>query len=160
MKIIDLKSSAGVIAYINTLQGIINRLANNSTQCKTWCITLTAGLWALNSKEICVPKYVLLIIVSMFFLLDSFYLGQEREIRKIMNSFVQKLNEGIEDEISKMIFDIKTLHNRPSRQNLCPIEVWGNHFCSQFKSTLWGLFSFSTLPFYVILMSLVYFFIS
>ena len=32
--------SPAVTAHINLLQGIINRLANNSASCKTWCLPL------------------------------------------------------------------------------------------------------------------------
>jgi hypothetical protein len=39
--------SPAVTAHINLLQGIINRLANNSASCKTWCITLVGALVSL-----------------------------------------------------------------------------------------------------------------
>jgi hypothetical protein len=39
--------SPAVMAHINLLQGIINRLANNSACCKTWCLALVGALLSL-----------------------------------------------------------------------------------------------------------------
>jgi hypothetical protein len=32
------------IAHVNLIQGIINRLANNSASCKTWCLVIVSAL--------------------------------------------------------------------------------------------------------------------
>src|ERR1700730_5201974 len=36
-----------VTTHISMLQGIINRLANNSGSCKTWCLTVVSALLSL-----------------------------------------------------------------------------------------------------------------
>src|SRR5262249_4064377 len=69
--------------HINLLQGIINRLANNSSSCKTWCLTLTGALLSLAGATK-VPALVVFVILPILILryLDSRYLAQERAYRR------------------------------------------------------------------------------
>lgn len=39
--------SSAVQAHVSMLQGIINRMANNSANCKTWTITIVAAMLVL-----------------------------------------------------------------------------------------------------------------
>ena len=39
--------SPAVTAHLNMLQTVITRLAGNSAQCKTWCVTLVSALFGL-----------------------------------------------------------------------------------------------------------------
>src|SRR5436305_10978591 len=34
-------------AYLTLLQGVITRMAGNSTSCKTWCVTIVSAIFAL-----------------------------------------------------------------------------------------------------------------
>jgi hypothetical protein len=83
------------IAHVNLLQGIINRLANNSASCKTWCITLTAAFLSL-SGALHQPRIVTfaLIPVVIFAFLDAMYLAQERAYRKLYNAIADKIRNG------------------------------------------------------------------
>lgn len=36
--------STAVQSYLNILQTIINRMATNSANCKTWCVTLVSAI--------------------------------------------------------------------------------------------------------------------
>ncbi|WP_414544018.1 hypothetical protein [Nostoc sp. CCY0012] len=36
--------SNSVQSYLNILQGVIARMANNSASCKTWCISLVSAI--------------------------------------------------------------------------------------------------------------------
>lgn len=145
MTMIELKSKLGVTTYINTLQGIINRLANNSAQCKTWCITIIAALLALKGKKEEFGVGVFYAVIGLFFFLDCFYLGQERRMRKIMRDFVEKLNGLKTEEVAKSIYNIK-YENVSSEDCKSPEAL--KHFWQQTKSTLYAVVSFSTLPFY------------
>lgn len=64
-------------------QAVISRLANNSVQVKTWCVTALAALVALatNNRE---PELVLVgvMLLAAFFVLDSYYLVLERHFRR------------------------------------------------------------------------------
>jgi len=123
--------------HINTLQGIINRHANYSLNCKTWCITIIAAMSVLLYEErqninIIIPIFPIII----FYLLDCFYLGLERLFKDIYNEFIQNLQT--DSKISKDI-----IINTNGR---CKI----NYF---FK----GFISFSTTPIYLIISIYIYF---
>ncbi len=70
------------IKHLEFIQGIINRLANNSFLIKGWCITIVAALAALSSNG-ANQKFILIAYfpIFVFWLLDSYYLWQERLYR-------------------------------------------------------------------------------
>ena len=81
-----------VTAHINLLQGIINRLANNSASCKTWCLTLVSALVSLAGAT-GVPGIVTfaLVPVVIFGFLDAMYLAQERAYRDLYSRIVSTI---------------------------------------------------------------------
>jgi hypothetical protein len=81
--------------HIDVLQGIINRLANNSASCKTWCLTLTGALLSLAGATK-VPELVFLAIAPLvvFRYLDSRYLAQERAYRGKYNAIIKLIQDG------------------------------------------------------------------
>ena len=64
-----LKNSA-VQAHISMLQGIINRMAGNSANCKNWTVTLVAAMLVLLvDKDMQIPNaWICLIPVALFYL--------------------------------------------------------------------------------------------
>jgi uncharacterized membrane protein len=86
--------NAAVIAHINLLQGIINRLAGNSASCKTWCITLVAALLSLAGATH-LPSIVTfaLVPIIVFGFMDTMYLAQERAYRVLFNRVVGKVRQ-------------------------------------------------------------------
>ncbi len=80
-----------VQAYISYLQDIINRMAANSSNCKNWLITIIAALLAIGAcKEDILKNFWLCYIpIVLFMLLDSYYLGLERQFRNIQKNFVE-----------------------------------------------------------------------
>ena len=84
-----------VTAHITLLQGIINRLANNSASCKTWCLTLVAALLSLAgaARAPAIVTFVLVPIV-VFGYLDSMYLAQERAYRLLYARIVDAIRSG------------------------------------------------------------------
>ncbi len=84
-----------VTAHISLLQGIINRLANNSASCKTWCLTLVGALLSLAGATH-VPGIVTfaLVAVAIFGLMDTMYLAEEMAYRDLYNSTVQAIRDG------------------------------------------------------------------
>jgi hypothetical protein len=86
--------NAAVTAHINLLQGIINRLANNSASCKTWCLTLVGALVSLAGATH-VPGIVTfaLVAVVIFGFMDAMYLGQERAYRDLYGSTVRAIRD-------------------------------------------------------------------
>lgn len=126
--------SDAVQSYLNILQGVIARMASNSANCKTWCISLVSAILVVIADKN-KPNYawIALIPIILFFLLDSYYLGQERSFRQIYNDFVKELHSSGEVTIDKL-FALKP----PKGINVVNLL---------FASSL----SFSIYPFYIIL---------
>lgn len=87
--------SSAVQAHITTMLAVIQRMAENSRSCKTWCITIVSAVLILVVR-IEKPNYVLLALIpaAMFLLLDTYYLALERNFRKSYEAFVERLHEG------------------------------------------------------------------
>lgn len=85
--------SPSVQSYLNILQSIINRMAANSSSCKTWCITLVSAIILIIADK-GKPAYLIISIVPiiLFLFLDSYYLGLERLFRNLYNEFIKKLH--------------------------------------------------------------------
>lgn len=141
-----MKEKSCIQAHISMMQGIINRMASNSANCKLWCITIMAAILALYfDGEDSHIEYGYF-IVGLFWFLDCFYLGLERQFVKAQNDFVGKLNDGtMEKDIMKQVFIPFQLQNT---ENECWIRGKMHHFGKQLLNTIMAFFSFSTTPFY------------
>ena len=105
--IIDMKNNDCIIAHVEMMQGIINRLADNSAKCKEWCFTLIGVLIVFvfsNDNKVGINYQILYYIVGLFCLLDAYYLGLERNLKSHLKSFVEKLNNNNDTDIPKDIF--------------------------------------------------------
>ncbi|MFA4995714.1 MAG: hypothetical protein WC536_01070 [Patescibacteria group bacterium] len=86
------------IKHLEFIQGVINRLANNSFLIKGWLITITlAGLsfYLTQKKTTILP--ILLATAILFWFLDSYYLRQERLFRRLYADVVKGKIEPIFD---------------------------------------------------------------
>jgi hypothetical protein len=72
------------IAHLGFLQGVISRMGANSFLLKGWSVTLVAAIFALSAKD-ADHRFVLLSYfpVIVFWILDSYFLHQERLFRKL-----------------------------------------------------------------------------
>jgi len=139
MDIKQLKDNTGVQTHINILQGIISRMATNSSNCKTWAITIIAAIIVLLiDKSKTNIFYIAYVPLAMFFLLDCFYLGLERHFRNRYNNFINTLEKDNFNYID--IFKIQG----------------PNKILSKISLTLKASISFSILPFYGIIAILIY----
>ena len=84
-----------VQAHLEMLQGVIQRLAENSRSCKLWSITALSAV-ILFAARTGVPWYTLITLVplSLFFLLDVYYLSLERRFRSSYERILKKLRNG------------------------------------------------------------------
>lgn len=132
MNNINFESSA-VQSYLSNIQAVINRLAANCASSKTWCITLVSAIIVFATDKAKPDSiWMALIPISLFFLLDAFYLGLERRYRALYSGFVLKLHSG-----TVVLEDIFVL--MPSAKE--------KEFISLAKATL----SISVWPFYVLI---------
>lgn len=85
------------IRYLEMIQSVINRMASNSFALKGWAVTLIAGIFVLASKDADRTYFLVAYIpILVFWLLDSYYLFQERLYRSLYEK-VRQLNEDIVD---------------------------------------------------------------
>ena len=85
--------SSAVQKHLEIMQGVINRMAENSRSCKVWCVTLVAATLVLVART-GEPQHALLALVPtlLFLFLDSYYLALERAFIGSQNAFVRKLH--------------------------------------------------------------------
>lgn len=76
--------SENKIRHLEMIQGVINRMASNSFMLKGWGVTLVAGIFALAAKDTDKLYFLVAYIpVIIFWILDSYYLLQERLYREL-----------------------------------------------------------------------------
>lgn len=83
--------------HLEFLQGAINRMASNLFLLKGWTITLIAGLFALSAKD-SNDAYVLIAYFPtlVFWILDGYFLAQERRFRALYDHVRQLPDEAID----------------------------------------------------------------
>lgn len=91
--------------HLEFAQGIINRMSQNSFLIKGWTITLVAALIALAGPNMKQSFIVLAYFPTfMFWVLDSYYLYQERLFRDVYNH-VRTLTPPTDFSLSTANFD-------------------------------------------------------
>ena len=83
--------------HLELIQGVINRMAHCSFLLKGWSVILVSGLFALAAKD-ANPLFVYLayLPVIAFWVLDGYYLYQERLYRKLYGEVRKKKAEDID----------------------------------------------------------------
>ena len=87
--------SSTVHKHLEIMQGVINRMAENSRSCKVWCVTLVSAILVLVART-GQPEHALIALAPtlLFYFLDAYYLSLERAFRRSYGSFVRKVQEG------------------------------------------------------------------
>ncbi|ANH43154.1 hypothetical protein AA971_07120 [Helicobacter pylori] len=69
---------------LKILQGVINRMVQNSLECKKWTLALAVGVLSLKIETIShfYGLCVLGVLLICFYLLDAYYLTQEKLFRE------------------------------------------------------------------------------
>ncbi|HOW15416.1 hypothetical protein [Methanosarcina sp.] len=85
-----------IVKHLEFIQNIITRMANNSFLLKGWTVTLVVALFALAAQN-SNSKFVILAFfpVLTFWILDAFYLWQERLFRALYNDIRNKTKDSI-----------------------------------------------------------------
>ena len=80
--------------HLTLIQGVITRMNTNSFQIKSWTVTIVSALLALYANSFNVVYiFIATIPVLLFWLLDAYYLQQERKFRGIYNDVAELGNE-------------------------------------------------------------------
>ncbi len=85
------------LKHLEFVQAVINRMAGNSFLLKGWSVTLAAALFALSAKD-ANPKLVAIAYypVLAFWLLDGYFLSQERLFRALYDKVRKTLDSEID----------------------------------------------------------------
>ena len=89
------------IKYLEMIQAVVNRMAQNSFALKGWAVTLVTGLSAFSAVD--KNKWLILVAlipIILFWFLDSYYLQQERKYRALYN-------KAVADKSEKDLFNLK-----------------------------------------------------
>ncbi len=87
-----------LIEELKILQGVINRMAQNSLECKKWTLALAVGVLSLKIEAISHLYGVLGVLLACFYLLDAYYLTLERLFREQYEWLIKnrlKTDEGL-----------------------------------------------------------------
>lgn len=78
-----------MIAHLPLVQGVVNRMGNNSFLIKGWTVTLVAAIFALAAAESNQRFIFVALFPSLvFWYLDAYYLKQEKLYRELYNAIV------------------------------------------------------------------------
>lgn len=96
------------IRHLELIQAAIIRMAGNSFLIKGWCITLVSALLGLAAKDND-KKFIIVVLfpVLMFWLLDAYFLRQERLFRQKYKEITKST-----DEFTDFSMDISTMERQ------------------------------------------------
>ncbi len=120
------EDSPSVQSHLQILQGVIQRMATNSTSCKAWCITIVSAILVLiadkNKPEL---AWLALLPSFLFFALDAYYLAMEKAFRASYNAFISRLHNN--QLFSEDLYAITPSGNMSRHQfeSLKSVSVWG-----------------------------------
>ncbi|HFI0402120.1 TPA: hypothetical protein ACGOWV_000319 [Streptococcus suis] len=96
----DIKSK-----HIDLVQSIVTRMAQNSFFIKGWMISIVVGLFIfLQENNLKNNYFIYLAPIIGLWLLDSYYLWQERLYRKLYSQLICDLNESSDLKLSVEAF--------------------------------------------------------
>lgn len=133
-KKLEVLEISAVRTHISMLQGIINRMAANSANCKNWTVTLVAAMLVLLvDKNMQIPNaWICLVPIALFYLLDCYYLGLERLCIASQNKFLKRIYN--DEDYIESLYKVEGLKDK----------------CKQFCNTIKAMNSVSTTLFYLI----------
>ena len=85
--------SPAIHTHLTIVQGVIQRMADNSRSCKLWCVTLVSAVLFFTVRTE-LPEHALVALVPLFALmfLDTYYLTLERRFLDAYGAFVNKVH--------------------------------------------------------------------
>lgn len=90
------ETSPSIQTHLGIIQGVIQRMAGNSSSCKAWCITIVSAILVIVAGK-GNPNFAWIAILPtvLFAALDVYYLALEKGFRNSYNSFIKKLHNDI-----------------------------------------------------------------
>ena len=89
------------LKHLDLIQGVINRMANNSFLLKGWSVTLISALFALAAKDSnSLFIYLAYFPCVAFWSLDGYFLWQERMYRKLYEKVITVDPESVDFDMN------------------------------------------------------------
>ncbi len=129
------KHSQAIQTHLGILQGITSRMAANCNSSKAFCVTLVSAILVIVADK-GKPDYALIAVIPilLFYFLDAYYLGLEREFRDKYIAFVRKYHK--DDLVIEDMYDVSP----PKGVSVLKVEAF---------------VSWAVLPFYGVLLLMV-----
>lgn len=85
--------SASIQTHLGILQNVIQRMAENSSASKAWCVTLVSAILVIVADK-GKPDYAYIAFLPtlVFAALDAYYLALEKAFRNAYNEFISRLH--------------------------------------------------------------------
>jgi hypothetical protein len=99
------------LKHLEFIQSIISRQAQNSFAVKGWTLTLSAGIFTflLSQSDANPGAYFIAVFPAfLFWLLDGYYLRQERSFRCLYDDVRADVTKTSENEYVVQVFDMNT----------------------------------------------------
>ncbi|WRF77942.1 hypothetical protein FNE38_07100 [Helicobacter pylori] len=128
-----------LVEELKILQSVINRMAQNSLECKKWTLALVVGVLSLKIEAISnlYGLCVLRVLLLCFWFLDAYYLMQEKLFREQYRWLIK----------NRLKTDARLF------------EVFPIHQTCQLTQSLSAMRSFSLFPYWVLGLCLVVWFL-
>lgn len=100
------------IKHLEFIQAVITRMNSNSFLIKGWSVTIVAALFVLGADKFD-EKYLLIALFStiMFWILDGYFLSQERKFRALYDHIRAKSDKEIDFSMNTAQTDLKSTRN-------------------------------------------------
>lgn len=93
------------LKHLDLIQGVINRMASNSFSLKNWTVVLVSASFALGAKFSDIKLILIAFLpASAFWILDGYFLRQERLYRKLYDFVREQKEEDINFSMNASIF--------------------------------------------------------
>ncbi len=93
-----------VIKHLEMTQAVINRLGSNSFQLKGWSMTIIVAATVLIARQTLQNPYIVLVLlipIVGFWILDGYFLWQERLFRQVYNDIRQQDDTDFKMDVGK-----------------------------------------------------------
>lgn len=102
------------IEYFKMIQNVIERMARNSFLLKGWLVTILVAVVVLKLTDYnAYVSGVMLAASVMFWIMDSYYLQQERLFRMLWTAKVELFKPNFQDDVGLFDLDVKSFQNDP-----------------------------------------------
>lgn len=119
-------TSPSIQTHLGILQNVIQRMASNSSACKTWCVTLVSAVLVIVADK-GKPDYAFIAMLPTFVFaaLDAYYLAHEKAFRNSYNDFISKLHNKTLTETD--LYSVLPKGNMSSLQweSVKSFSIWG-----------------------------------